>query len=68
MHSAPPVGRGLDAGQELRSPQEASSLEKGHQGRHGRARDVDVRHRRALEQLFDNQIEGSSIERYSQVA
>ena len=45
MHSAPPVGRGLDAGQELRSPQEASSsLEKGHQGRHGRARDVDVRH------------------------
>ena len=25
MHSAPPVGRGLDAGQELRSPQEASS-------------------------------------------
>jgi hypothetical protein len=50
MNSAPPVGRGLGAGQELWSPQEASSLEKGQQGRRGRAGEVGGRHRCALEQ------------------
>ena len=53
MNSAPPVGRGLGAGQELRSPQEASSLEKGQQGQRGRAGDVSIRHRYALEQFSD---------------
>jgi hypothetical protein len=47
-----PSGReGLGAGQELWSPQEASSsLETALQERYGRAGDVGVRHRCALEQ------------------
>jgi hypothetical protein len=54
MHSAPPVGRGLGAGQKLRSPQEASSsLETKQQGRRGRAGDMGVRHRCALEHFSD---------------
>ena len=54
MNSAPPDRRGLDASQELRSPQEAiSSLEPGQQRRHYRARDVSLRHRCAREQLMN---------------
>jgi hypothetical protein len=54
MDSTPPVGRGLGAVQELRSPQEASSsLETAPQGRHGRAGGVGVRHRSAREPLSD---------------
>src|SRR5262245_55337137 len=51
VHSAPPLGRGLGAGQELRSPQEVSShLEPGQRDRAG---DVSTRHRCALKQFSD---------------
>src|SRR5215471_11771196 len=57
MDAAPPVRRGLGAGQQLRSPQEASSsLETGQQGQHGRAGNVGIRHKRTPGQSYIPQV------------